>query len=118
MNIFFWKNNRQIDNFAHGLADELFSGFREDDIDAYFSREIKASTKASHSKTKTSKSTQEVERRINNLVLRIQQFNLEQRLGVYGKARLSLAFMQRLKELGFSQDVIEKLNKTILLRCA
>ena len=65
---------------------------------------------------KRKKANKKVERKVQDIVFRVQEFRVQHSLGVYGKARLHLTFTERLKELGYDPKVAEKLNELILLR--
>lgn len=43
-------------------------------------------------------------------------FQLERKLGVYGKAKLGTAFKFELKESGYPKDFIDELTQTLLIR--
>jgi hypothetical protein len=106
MQLFFWKKNRQIDAFAHNLANDLYSTVQPDAALAY----------ATQSASKSKKSDAKTARKLDDLIMQVKQFRLDNSVGVYGKARLHLKFMERLKELGYQDKVAEKINEVIMLR--
>lgn len=114
MKLFFWKDNPHIDTFAQTLADDLFSHVQPDAALAYFSAD--ASTDARNAGKKALAQNREIDRRIKDLVKKVKQFRTQYALGIYGKARLNLKFMERLKDLGFAPEVAKKLNQIILLQ--
>lgn len=107
MELFFWKKNRSVDQFAKTLADELFSYLQPAVAESYFAA---APGKLPAARVK------DLERRIKDTVLKVKHFKEQQSLGVYRKARLHLVFTERLKELGFSEPVAREINKVILLQ--
>jgi hypothetical protein len=115
MQLFFWKKNRAVDQFAQALADDLFSYLQPDVVSAYFA-DAATSGGAQSGKAVGKQQKHDLERRIKDAVLKVQQFKMEQSLGIYRKARLHLVFTERLKELGFSEDIAQQINKTILLQ--
>lgn len=106
MQLFFWRKNKQIDTFASTLANDLYSAVQPDTALTYISG----------INEKSNKGDKKIDRRLQDLVFRIQEFRVQHSLGVYGKARLHLTFTERLKELGYEPKVAEKLNELILLR--
>ena len=106
MGLLFWKNNKDIDLFAQGVADDLFSHINPEAARDFTSGATKA----------TKKQKIKVEKKLSDVVLQIQRFSKEHSLGVYGKARLQQTFNERLNELGYSPEVVNKLAESILLR--
>lgn len=49
-------------------------------------------------------------------MLPIVAFKKQHSLGVYGRAQLHLNFMQRLNQLGYSDDITKYLNEILLVR--
>ncbi|HSC75052.1 MAG TPA: hypothetical protein VLB90_02305 [Pseudomonadales bacterium] len=111
MEMFFWKKNRLVDQFAKTLADDLFSYLQPAVVEGYFA---KAAGKAAGKLPAAQ--IADLERRIKDVVLKVQHFKTQQSLGIYRKARLHLIFTERLKELGFSEPVAQEINKIILLQ--
>jgi hypothetical protein len=91
MGFAFWKNNRHIDAFAQAVADDLFSHIQPDVAN------IKA------------------EQKFNDILLQIKRFSESQSLGIYGKARLQKKFNERLEELGYKTDVVNKISENFLI---
>lgn len=105
MDLFFRKKNKAIDIFSTQLAESLYEKIPcEIAVDYFDTKKI------------SEKSKKEITRELNNAIHLVNQFRSVNKLGVYGKARLHLKFMDRLKELGYDSKVAEKMNKTILLR--
>jgi len=109
MNIFFWKNNKAIDNFANDLANDLYSQLQPKLITDYYQL-INSKDK------KVLKTRKKVETQFQNAVTKIQHFRGAHKIGVYGKARLHLKFKERLKELGYDPDAVTKINEMLLLK--
>ena len=106
MGILFWKNNRQIDAFAQAVADDLFSHVQPDVARAHILARGNLSKKQ---KIK-------VEQKFNDILLQIKRFSESQSLGVYGKARLQKKFNERLEELGYKMDVVNKIAENFLIQ--
>jgi len=102
-----WQRNKHIDNFATLLADEFFSQIRPDVASEHFSRK-EAKTKKNNSK--------KVNQAVVAAISEVKKYRESQKLGVYGKARFHMKFMERLTELGYEQEVAKKLNEEILLK--
>jgi len=101
--LFFWKNNKIIDDFAINLADELYSHIQPDAIEIYLA-------------DKKNKSAKKTERQLSDFIDRVRQFKKISSLGIYGKARLHLTFTERLNELGYNKKLADKINEIILLK--
>jgi len=106
MPIFFWKKNKQIDAFANSIANDLYSTIQPDAA-LEFVNELGS---------KTSKTGAKVARKLDDVILRINQFRAENPLGVYGKARLYMKFAEQLEELGYEKKVVKVLNEKIMVR--
>lgn len=113
MNLFFWRKNRVIDQFAFQLADEVYSHVNPELMTSYFNTgdDLKKSDAKKHEQLR-----QKVIRTLNDTIMRIQQFRSLHKLGIYGKARLHLTFTERLRELGYPAEIAEEVNKLVLLR--
>ena len=106
MGLLFWKNNKPIDAFARTVADDLFSHVQPD-----IAREYILGTGALQKKQSI-----KVEKKISDVLVQIKRFSASNSLGIYGKARLQRSFNERLGELGYPVDVVNKLAESILLR--
>lgn len=104
--MFFWKNNKRIDAYANAVAEELFSHIQPDLAAQHFQGVGQ----------KNKKKQRKTERHLAAVVQQMQQFNEDNRLGIYGKARLQRQFGNRLLELGYDENVARQLVETILLR--
>ena len=101
--LFFWRKNKGIDSFAIEVADELYSQIPPDMFEDLSSR-------------KASKIAKRWEKEIQATIIRFRDFKAGNELGVYGKARLHLTFMERLRSHGYSEDVIKELNDFLLVK--
>ena len=106
MGFAFWKNNRHIDAFAQAVADDLFSHVQPDVARAHISAPGKLSKKQ---KIKA-------EQKFNDILLQMKRFSESQSLGIYGKARLQKKFNERLEELGYTTDVVNKIAESFITR--
>ena len=106
MGLLFWKNNKQIDSFARAVADDLFSFVQPEVAHEHLFGGAK----------KAKKQQRKVDQKFNDIVLQIRRFSDSNSLGVYGKARLQREFNDRLAELGYEPEVVNKLTEIVLLR--
>ncbi|MEZ5493996.1 MAG: hypothetical protein R3E61_05265 [Pseudomonadales bacterium] len=121
MKLFFWKDNYRIDSFAKQLADDFCNQVQPDAARVYFgSGEAIASLPATKNNNSGKRSTPNkqvgVERCVNEVALKLAQFKVQEKLGIYGKARVHMSFMERLNELGFGEETVQRLNRTLLLK--
>lgn len=107
MNLFFWRKNRVIDDFAVSLANELYSAIPPDQAADYFS--------SNSNKKLVEKIHKKLDSQIKISVISIKKFKNKNSLGIYGKARLHLKFMNRLKELGYNKDISTRINELLLI---
>lgn len=107
MNLFFWKKNTVIDDFASNLANELYSAIPPDQALEYFMNET--------SHNKSTKIQKKLEQQIQLSIAQIRHFKIKYSLGIYGKARLHLKFANRLKELGYAHDITKRINELLLI---
>lgn len=106
MMVFFWKKNKEIDLFANSIANDFYSRVQPELAQDYFVNRAE----------KSKKSVSIVERTIRDIAGKVQQFRASHSLGVYGKARLHLSFMERLKDLGYDNNLAKKINEIILIK--
>ena len=100
--LFFWRFNKQIDEFATSLADELYSQVTPEMISA-------ANKKADK------KISKQWDKQVNGVILKINQYKFSHGLGIYRKARLHQTFMNRLEVHGFAKKFVKELNEHLLL---
>jgi hypothetical protein len=117
MIIFPWKKNKYIDDFATLLADEFYSQILPDLANEHFTKQNGNSDNKKQLKTKKN-NAQKVNQAVVAAISEVSDFRKSQKLGVYGKARLHMKFMERLTELGYRQEIAKKLNEAILLKTA
>ena len=55
-------------------------------------------------------------RAVDDLWSRVAEFQRAKRLGVYGKAKFGTAFKYQLKDLGYDEDLVDELLRTLLIR--
>ena len=55
-------------------------------------------------------------RAVDDLWSRVAEFQRAKRLGVYGKAKFGTAFKFQLKDLGYDEDLVDELLRTLLIR--
>ena len=81
-------------------------------IDQYLEAESKPKSKNKQDK----KSARKVESVMSSTISHMKQFIAENKLGVYGKARMHMKFTDRLTELGYSEELAKTLNENIMLK--
>ena len=108
MGLLFWKNNKAIDAFAQAVADDLFSYVQPDVASQH------VHGRGDIPKKKKAK----IEQKFTDIRLQIKRFAESQSLGIYGKARLQKQFNDRLQELGYHVDVVNKITESFLLHNA
>lgn len=108
MGLMFWKNNRKIDAFAQAIADDLYSYVQPD----VARQHVLGGGGNKLSKKRVAK----VNQKFTDIVRQIERFEDSHSLGVYGKARLHKQFNERLGELGYTTDVVNKITESFLLR--
>ena len=108
MGLFFWKNNKLIDDFANNIANELFSEVQPGMIDSY--------TRKSGNDKKSRKQNKEVEKRLMNTARQIKQFCSAHSLRAYGKARVLMKFSARLEELGYDASLTKQINEVLMTK--
>ena len=112
MDIFFWKKNKVIDVFSTRLADEFYSNLPPEQL---LDLVPTASSAAKQSKMEK-KARKRMESVIDSAVSQVKGFIHSESLGVYGKARLHMQFMERLKELGYEKELASAINESIMIK--
>jgi len=112
-----WQKNKEIDRFANLLADELYSRIQPDLASEYFNDRNASIERKKDLKNKMNKA-QNVDQALGSVIAEFKKFRESEKLGIYGKARLHMKFMERLTELGYAQDIARKLNEQILFKTA
>lgn len=99
----FGKKKAQLVGFANQTAELLFSRVPPGLVDEHRSGQSKKATKAFN-------------QGVENALMRVAQYKATAKPGIYGKAKLHLVFANRLKELGYPQQVADEINHYILTR--
>jgi hypothetical protein len=100
--LLFWRKNKEIDSFANILADELYS-------------QLPPQMLAKQEKTADRKLVLRFDKQLQNIVTRLQDFKAIHNLGVYGKARFHLTFMERLRSHGYPEALTKEINEYLLI---
>lgn len=108
MSLLFWKKNKIIDSFASELASELYSNLQPQIAKQFFEG-------ASDNK-QMKKNEKKIRNEIQGVIKKINEFKFINSLGVYGKARLHLKLKLRLEELGYEQQIANKLNEIVMVK--
>ena len=96
MKIFqFFKINKKLDEFALSLADEFIKA-----------NSIKTDKKSKKNDIKLAKAN-------DMLAMKIKAFQNENKLGIYGKARVGNKFMWALREHGFEKEFSEDITRKL-----
>ena len=98
MNLFFWRTNKQHDEFARNLAKQF--------IELYPLALKDKSIRKSDIKFKQA---------MNMLDKNAKDYRTKNRLGVYSKARIGNRFMWELREQGYDDAFSEDITNTLLL---
>ncbi len=101
----FWfgKKKRLLVEFANKSAEELFST-------------VPPALVEKHMGGKSKQATKTFQAGVDNVLMRFAQFKAAEKPGVYGKAKAHQIFAQRLKELGYPDDVADEINSYILTK--
>lgn len=60
--------------------------------------------------------TEAFARAVDDLWGRVADFQRAKRLGVYGKAKFGTAFKYQLQDLGYNEELVDELLRTLLIR--
>jgi len=97
--ILFWRKNKLIDNFAVILADEVYSQLPPEML----------------GKQNVKKLSRRFDKEIDRIIIKFRDFRVMNNLGVYGKARFHLTFMERLREHGYDNSFVKEINDHLLV---
>jgi hypothetical protein len=92
---------KELEEFATGLANDLGRRFPP-------ASEARTDAGAAH----------QIKIIVDGLSARACRYHDEHKLGVYRKAKLGNTFRWRLKEIGYSEDFVERVTKEIVTRLA
>ena len=99
MDLFFWKKNQKIDEFALQLANHFFKIVPPEKI---------------ASEQNMRKTLKKLDRELNKIFSNISNFDAQNKLGIYTRARLQNKFNYRLDELGYAPEFVKALNSQML----
>jgi hypothetical protein len=94
-----FKRGREIEAFAANLA-----------------REFAARCSPEKASPADKGAALQIARAIDDVCSRATTYRREQKLGMYGKAKLASTFKLELKELGYSADFIDALTRQLVLK--
>lgn len=92
-------STKDLDEFSRSLARELSRQFESDE------RKGPPDKKAERKRSKA----------LDRIYAKALEFKVENKLGVYGKARLGNTFKWELKELGYEDAFVDEATKGLLL---
>lgn len=92
------------------LADNFFSQLQPQIAIDYFRNTQQKKDKQANKRNIKSKNL------LDQTAAQMITFRKDNSLGVYGKARLHMTFMNRLNELGYPEDITRQINEIIMLR--
>ncbi len=95
--MFGWLGSKDAENFAIELVRD-------------FSKRCPPDTLQGANRTAT------FARAVDDLWGRVAEFQRAKRLGVYGKAKFGTAFKYQLKDLGYDEELVDELLRTLLIR--
>jgi len=101
--LLFWRKNTEIDNFANILADELYTKLPPNMLE-------------NSEKAAGKKLDRRIEKELQTMVTRLQEYKLVHKLGVYGKARFHLTFRERLRSHGYPEILAKEINDFLLVK--
>lgn len=91
--------NKDLDEFSKSLARELAQHYEaENEVDGL-----------------SKKSKRKLGKALDRIYLKAIDFQLEHKLGVYGRARLGNTFKWELKELGYKEAFVDEATKGLIL---
>lgn len=96
--MFGWFRSKDVENFATELVDE------------FSRRSPPATLKDGTQHTKVLAAS------IDELCNRAGEFQKERKLGVYGKAKFGTTVKYRMKDLGYADEFIDELTRSLLIR--
>lgn len=92
-------NSKELDEFSKSLARELAQHYE-------VGREDEALSK---------KAQRKLGRALDKIYLKAVDFQIEHKLGIYGKARLGNTFKWELKELGYQEAFVDEATKGLIV---
>ncbi len=98
MNIFFWKNNKKLDEFSLSLAEEFIERFPND---------------AEHS-IPNKKNKIKLDKVLTNIHNRAIQYKKDNAPGFYARAKIGNTFMWALKDREYNEEFVNKLTNDLL----
>jgi hypothetical protein len=107
--LWFGRKNKEIVAFAKSLADEFFENVPPALIEKQYDKKDQKGAKKAKRRYLAS---------LDDTIEAIVRFKQQNKLKVYGKAKLYLEFTNRLKSLGYEQHLADKVQETIVLRVA
>jgi hypothetical protein len=99
----FGEKKRMLIEFANQLADELYSRVPPNVVDQHMSGKSKSASKKFNDA-------------MDDSVMRVAQFKTNHHPGIYGKAKLHQVFADRLRELGYPNELANEINQYILIK--
>ena len=100
--LFYWRKNKEIDNFANTLADEIYS-------------QLPPAMLENQKKAKVKKLARRMDNELHASIVRLREFKNAFKLGVYSKARFHMIFMERLRSHGYPENIVKELNEYLLI---
>ena len=101
--LLFWRKNKEIDSFATILADDLYS-------------QLPPQMLEKQGKNTNKKVTLRFDKELQNIVRRLEDYKAINKLGVYGKARFHLTFMELLNSHGYPEGLTKEINDYLLVK--
>ena len=97
--IFRGAKKRAIDEFGHKLAEDFMQGFPLDE----------------HKGVGNAKSTRKLTRVVDVICGDARRFHFENKLDIYGKARLNNTLLWHLREAGYEDDFVNDITKRVII---
>lgn len=99
----FGRNKKILIDFANQTADILYSF-------------VPTPVLEEHCSGKSKKATKQFNTGVENAMMSFAQFKAVNKPGIYGKAKLHLTFVNRLKELGYPDEIADEINAYLLMK--
>ncbi|NEX16511.1 MAG: hypothetical protein C1943_07765 [Halochromatium sp.] len=101
--------------FIFGKKKKILIAFAAQTADTLFSQAPPALVEK-HRLEKSKQATKQFHASVEDALMRVAQFKASEKPGIYGKAKLHLVFANRLKELGYPDEVANEINAYILTK--
>ena len=99
MNLFFWKNNKKVDELAAKIAARIVKTLPAEKID---------------NRKGVRNNLRKFDREICNAIGELKKYNMTIKFSIYSRARFHRIFMEKLAAHGYDKELIKALNEKLL----